>query len=194
MDLVVRMRKYLHENKTPFRIAYIPDPICWTEAPEKLKSLSNQRIRWHIGLIESIMYSKKMLFNPRYGITGLFSMPFYFIFEMIGPLIEVSGYIAFAILIFLGEISHPFAFLFFMLAVVFGILLSTLSVLLGEYSSRRYPRMSYVFIITFFSFLENLAYRQFISIIRTKAFLDIFRRKQDWGTMEKKGFSLSQQK
>lgn len=194
MDLVVRMRKYLHENKTPFRIAYIPDPICWTEAPETLKSLSNQRIRWHRGLIESIMHSKKMLFNPRYGITGLFSMPFYFIFEMIGPLIEVSGYVAFTILIFMGKINHPFAFLFFMLAIVFGILLSTLSVLLGEYSSRRYPRISYVFIITLFSFLENLAYRQFISIIRAKAFLDIIRRKQEWGTMEKKGFSLSKQK
>jgi cellulose synthase/poly-beta-1,6-N-acetylglucosamine synthase-like glycosyltransferase len=193
LDLVVRMRKYLHERKIPFRVAYIPDPICWTEAPETIKSLACQRIRWHKGLIESLMFSRKMLFNPRYGVTGLFAMPFYFIFEMLGPIIEVVGYAAFAVLVLMGEINRPFAILFFLLAVVFGIFLSTLSVLLGEYSSRKYPRISYVFIITLFGFLENIVYRQFISIVRTKAVADIFRRKHEWGTMEKKGFSLAKE-
>ena len=194
IDLVVRMRKYLHEQRISYRIAYIPDPICWTEAPETLKSLANQRIRWHQGLIETITYSKKMLFNPRYGITGLFAMPFYLIFEMVGPLIEATGYTLFAAMFFTGNINHPFALFFFLLAVVFGSLLSILSVLLGEHSSRQYPRMSYVFIITLFSFLENIFYRQFISVIRTKAFFDIFRGKQEWGEMKKKGFSIADQK
>jgi len=194
IDLVVRMRKYLHEQRISYRIAYIPDPICWTEAPETLKSLANQRIRWHQGLIETITYSKKMLFNPRYGITGLFAMPFYLIFEMVGPLIEATGYTLFAAMFFTGNINHPFALFFFLLAVVFGSLLSILSVLLGEHSSRQYPRMSYVFIITLFSFLENIFYRQFISVIRTKAFFDIFRGKQEWGAMKKKGFSIANQK
>jgi len=193
MDLVVRMKKYLHEHKIPFRVGYIPDPICWTEAPETLRSLSNQRIRWHRGLIECLMHCKKMLFNPRYGITGLFAMPFYFIFEMIGPLIEVAGYTAFVTLVILGELNRTFALLFFLFAVVFGILLSILSVLLGEYSARKYPRLSNVFIITLFSLLENLAYRQFISIIRTKAFVDVMRGKQEWGIMDKKGFSVAKQ-
>ncbi len=193
MDLVVRMRKFLHEHRIPFRMAYIPDPICWTEAPETLRSLANQRIRWHRGLIEALLHCKKMLFNPRYGTTGLIAMPFYFIFEMVGPMIEVAGYASFVVLIVLGELNQPFALLFFLLAVVFGILLSILSVLLGEYSSKRYPRMSYVFIITLFSFLENLAYRQFISIVRAKAFIDILRRKQEWGAMDKKGFSVAKQ-
>jgi len=110
IDLVVRMRKYLHEQRISYRIAYIPDPICWTEAPETLKSLANQRIRWHQGLIETITYSKKMLFNPRYGITGLFAMPFYLIFEMVGPLIEATGYTLFAAMFFTGNINHPFAY------------------------------------------------------------------------------------
>jgi len=193
MDLVVRMRKYLHEHNIPFRIGYIPDPICWTEAPETLRSLSNQRIRWHRGLIECLMHCKTMLFNPRYGTTGLFAMPFYFIFEMIGPLIEVAGYTVFVVLAILGELNRPFALLFFLFAVVFGILLSILAVLLGEYSSRKYPRLSYVFIITLFGFLENLAYRQFISIIRAKAFIDVLRGKQEWGVMDKKGFSIAKQ-
>lgn len=194
MDLVVRMKKYLIEKKIPFRVSYIPDPICWTEVPETVKSLSNQRIRWHRGLIETLTHSKKMLFNPRYGVTGLFAMPFYLIFELIGPVIEATGYVIFAVLLILGEINHPFALYFFLLAVVFGIFLSILSLLLGEYSSRRYPRLSYVFIIALFSFLENIIYRQFISVVRMKAFYDIFTKKQGWGEMKKKGFSLEGQK
>lgn len=193
IDLVVRMKKYLYEKKIPFRVIYIPDPICWTEAPETLKSLANQRIRWHKGLIETIIHNKKMLFNPSFGITGLFAMPFYLIFEMIGPLIEVCGYIIFAILIALGKIDHPFALLFFLLAVVFGILLSILAVFLGEYSSRKYPRMSYVFIISLLSFLENIVYRQLISMVRMKAFFDILTGRKEWGKMEKKGFSTAGQ-
>ncbi|MFQ6038917.1 MAG: glycosyltransferase [Candidatus Aminicenantales bacterium] len=191
MDLVVRMRKYLHETETPYRMVYVPDPICWTEAPESIRSLANQRIRWHRGLVESLMHSRKMLFNPRYGITGLFAMPFYFLFEMIGPVIEVLGYSVFAALVAMGKINSPFALLFLLLAVVIGVFLSILAVLLGEYSARRYPKLSYVFIITLFGFLENIMYRQLISVIRTKAFIDILRKKQEWGSIKKKGFSLA---
>src|SRR4030067_1302703 len=102
MDLIIRWRRHLHEQKTPFEIRFVPDPICWTEAPEVLKSLSNQRNRWHRALLETLMHNKVMLFNPRYGITGLFAMPFYFLFEMLGPFIELLGYIIFAVSIALG--------------------------------------------------------------------------------------------
>jgi cellulose synthase/poly-beta-1,6-N-acetylglucosamine synthase-like glycosyltransferase len=194
MDLVVRMRKYLHEKKIPFVFRFIPDPICWTEAPETLKSLAGQRNRWHRGLVESLVYSSKMIFNPRYGVTGMFAMPFYVIFEMLGPLIEVAGYVIFTVLVLMGRFNQPFAILFFLLAVVFGILLSLLAVLLEEYSTRRYPRLRDLIIIVAFGLLENIVYRQWLAVIRAMAFLDIARGKKDWGKMEKKGFSLESQK
>ena len=190
MDLVVRMRRYLHENKIPFEFRFIPDPICWTEAPETLKSLAGQRNRWHRGLVESLTYSSKMIFNPRYGITGMFAMPFYVIFEMLGPLIEVTGYIIFTVLVLLGQFDRPFAILFFLLAVVFGIILSLLAVLLEEYSTRRYPRLRDIIIIIAYGLLENVLYRQWLAVIRAMAFLDIAKRKEDWGEMKKKGFSM----
>ncbi len=194
MDLVVRMRKYLHEQKIPFDFKFVPDPICWTEAPETLKSLAGQRNRWHRGLIETLFHSRKMLFNPRYGITGLFAMPFYFIFEMLGPLIEVAGYIIFTIMVMLGQFNRPFALLFFLLAVVIGILLSLLSILLEEYSSRRYPHIKDIVIIVTFGLLENILYRQWLAVVRAKAFFDLAVGKHEWGEMEKKGFSLEGQK
>lgn len=194
MDLVVRMRKYLHETKIPFVFRFIPDPICWTEAPETLHTLARQRNRWHRGLIESLSHSAKMTFNPRYGITGLFAMPFYVIFEMFGPLIEVTGYAIFTLYVLLGDFNQPFAVGFFLLAVVFGVLLSLLAILLEEYSARRYPSLKDIIIIVAFGLLENFLYRQYLAVIRAMAFLDIAKGKKGWGKMERKGFSLENQK
>lgn len=193
MDLVVRMRKYLHEKKIPFNLEFIPDPICWTEAPETLKTLSRQRNRWHRGLAETLYHSRQMLFNPRYGITGMFAMPFYLIFEMLGPIIEVTGYIIFTVLLIIGEYNRPFALLFFLLAVVFGILLSLLSILLEEYSTRRYPRLKDIVIIIAYGLMENILYRQWLSVVRAKAFFDLALGKEEWGEMEKRGFAFESQ-
>ncbi len=43
-----------------------------------------------------------------------------------------------------------------------------------------------ILIITLFSFLENIFYRQWLSIIRAIAFLDFVKGKEEWGAMEKK--------
>lgn len=194
MDLVVRIRKFLHEKKIPFKLEFIPDPICWTEVPESLKTLSRQRNRWHRGLAETLYHSRKMLFNPKYGVTGLFAMPFYLIFEMIGPIIEVTGYIIFTVLLATGQYDGPFALLFFLLAVVFGILLSLFSILLEEYSSRKYPRLRDILIIMAYGLLENIVYRQWLAVVRAKSFFDLLKGKEEWGEMEKKGFAFENQK
>ncbi|HYH16306.1 MAG TPA: glycosyltransferase, partial [Flavisolibacter sp.] len=68
MELVVRMRRYMEENKLPYKVAYIPDPLCWTEAPATFKILGRQRNRWTRGTIETLKIHKVMFFNPRYGV------------------------------------------------------------------------------------------------------------------------------
>ena len=54
MELIVRMRRYMIEHEQKYRIVYIPDPLCWTEVPEKLKILSRQRNRWTRGNMETL--------------------------------------------------------------------------------------------------------------------------------------------
>jgi len=188
MDLIVRIKKYLHEHKKPFKIIFIPDPVCWTEAPETIKGLSQQRNRWHRGLIETLIHNITMFFNPRYGITGMLAVPFYTIFEMIGPIIEFSGYTLFAVFMILGKINYPFALLFFVVAVIFGMILSIMALLLEEFSRLRYPKLKDIFIISFSSIAENFVYRQFLSLVRTKAFFDLIKGKKSWEHIQKKGF------
>ncbi len=194
MDLVVRLRRHLHEQKTPYRITFIPDPICWTEAPERYRDLARQRNRWHRGLVQVLLGNLKMVFNPRYGMTGMLAMPFYLVFEMIGPLIELVGYGMFVWFVVRGQVDYPFAVKFFLLAVVYGMLLSLTAILLEEYSVHRYPRLVDIVVIAIFGVLENLGYRQWLSFVRAKSFLDLIRGRNEWGAMEKKGFALGNEK
>jgi cellulose synthase/poly-beta-1,6-N-acetylglucosamine synthase-like glycosyltransferase len=38
MELVLRMRRYMTDTKQKYEVTYIPDPLCWTEAPSDLKT------------------------------------------------------------------------------------------------------------------------------------------------------------
>ncbi len=87
-----------------------------------------------------------------------------------------------------GLVDTWFTLFFFLFAVVLGTLLSLLSILLEEYSSRRYPRLRDILILAVFSVLENLLYRQWLTVVRMIAFFDFYNGKQEWGAMQKKGF------
>ena len=193
MDLCVRMQKHMHEQKKPYRIHFIPDPICWTEAPESLRVLARQRSRWHRGLVETLVRYRRMFLNPRYGVAGMFAMPFYAVFEMAGPFIEFLGYALFASHIVLGRVNYPFAVMFFFVAVFYGTFISLLAILLEELSEHRYPRPRDILTLTAAGVVENLFYRQYLAVVRLWAFLEYLRGKNEWGSMEKRGFAKVEQ-
>ena len=187
MELVVRMHRIMREEKIPYRITFVPEPVCWTEVPESLKMLGRQRNRWQRGLIESLLSHRIMLFNPRYGVIGLFVMPFFFIFEMFGPIIEFLGYAVVLISFAAGFINIRFAILFFVVAIVLGVVLSVGSLVLEELTFKKYPRYRHVAALFIYSILENFGYRQLNTWWRFKGIIDIFRGKKSWGAMERKG-------
>ncbi len=188
MELVVRLHRMMRRKKRQYRITFIADPVCWTEAPEKLKILSRQRNRWQRGLIDSMFLNIQMLFNPKYGIIGLFAMPFFFFFEMLGPIAELTGYIVFFISWYFNIVTFTFALFFLAAAILLGIILSMGSLVLEELSFRRYPRIRHLVILFAYAVLENFGYRQLNTWWRFRGFLDHFLGKKGWGKMERKGF------
>ena len=58
MELVFRMHRHLRDRGIPYRIEFLPDPVCWTEVPEDLKTLARQRNRWQRGLMDSLRFHK----------------------------------------------------------------------------------------------------------------------------------------
>ena len=116
-------------------------------------------------------------------------MPFFFIFEMLGPVIELSGFIVFAFSLYFRIVNIQFAFLFILVAVIFGVVLSLSSLVLEELSVRKYPKYSHIIILFFFSIFENFGYRQLHTWWRFKGIIDYLKGKKEWGKMERKGIT-----
>jgi cellulose synthase/poly-beta-1,6-N-acetylglucosamine synthase-like glycosyltransferase len=188
MELVVRLHKIFRQGARPYKIVFVPEPVCWTEVPETLRVLKRQRNRWQRGTLDTVMIHRAMLFNPRYGVVGLFALPYYLFFEMLGPLIELTGYgITIAGLI-LGLVDPQLAVLFFTVSLLFGVLLSMSAVVLEELTQRRYAAPRDLIRLFLGAVVENLGFRQLLMIWRTQGLMDGLRGKQGWGAMERRGF------
>jgi cellulose synthase/poly-beta-1,6-N-acetylglucosamine synthase-like glycosyltransferase len=185
MELIVRLHRYGKERKTPTRVIFVPDPVCWTQVPSDYRSLLRQRDRWQRGLIESLMMHFRMFLNPRYGAIGLIGMPFYFFFEAIGPVIELLGYILIPILWFFSVLDVSFAIMFFAMAVLYNIMLSLLALIVDDLLFQRYDRASDLGKMMLSAFLEFIGYRQIMAVRRTAAFFTMLFRRQHWGRINR---------
>ena len=188
LELVVRLHRHLKQQKRKYRVVFVPDPVCWTEAPETLTVLSRQRNRWHRGLLQTLWMHRVILFNPKYGTLGMVAFPYFFVFELFGPFVEILGYLAVLTAFLLGMLNIEFFLLFVAVAILYGVFLSIAAVLLEEISFRRYPGWIDLTKLILFSILENFGYRQLLSIFKVKAFWDVIRRRRAWGRMDRTGF------
>jgi len=189
MEIIVRMHRKLRKDNPKLRITFIPDPVCWTEAPETFKVLRSQRIRWQKGTVESILLHKKLFMNPAYGWIGMVVFPYFALFEMLGPIIEIFGYGFFIFSLAFGFVTLSFAIAFLSTAILYGVVLSVLSVILEELSFQRYPKLSHLLKLITAAFLENFGYRQLTTWWRFQGMVEYFGGKRHWGQMEKKGFT-----
>jgi cellulose synthase/poly-beta-1,6-N-acetylglucosamine synthase-like glycosyltransferase len=188
MELIVRLHRISREARRPYRIVFVPEPVCWTEVPETLKVLQRQRNRWQRGTVDSLALHKRLMLNPRYGVLGMFAMPYFLLFEMLGPAIELLGYFVTIGGWALGYISTEIALLFFTVSILFGILLSMSSIVLEELTRRRYPGAADIARLFVAAIAENFGFRQLLTIWRTRGLIDGLRGKQGWGAMERRGF------
>ena len=187
MELVVRLHKHYRLAGKPYKIQFVPDPICWTEAPENLKTLRLQRTRWQRGLAESLSMNIGLLFHPKSGTAGWLAFPFTVIFEWLGPLIEVVGYVFMCLLFYFGMISLTAFLVFLLVAIGFGLLLSMSALLLEEMSFHIYPRASHLAWLMLAALVENFGYRQLTSVWRLMGLVSwVFFSKGRWGTMKRK--------
>ncbi|MFS0862187.1 glycosyltransferase family 2 protein [Fredinandcohnia sp. 179-A 10B2 NHS] len=189
MELIVRLHRLIKDRKAKKKIIYVPDPVCWTEAPESIKFLRRQRKRWHRGLFDSLWKHKTIMFNPKYGSIGLFAMPYFFFIEFLGPLVEFTGYILLVVSIFLERIYVEYAIIFFLLSLIYGSIYSMAAVLLEEWSMERYPKVRHFALLFFVSLTETIWYRPLTVLWRVEGMIEIVLGKKGWGEMVRKGVS-----
>jgi cellulose synthase/poly-beta-1,6-N-acetylglucosamine synthase-like glycosyltransferase len=192
-DLVVRMHRLFRDRRQPYRIEFVSEPVCWTEVPETLGVLGRQRRRWSRGLAQVLWTRRRMMGNPRYGRIGMVVLPYYLVFELLGPLIELLG-IATAVLGFsFGLLSPGFAALFFTVALGYGVLLSVMALLVEEMSYHRYERWRDLGAALVAAVVENIGFRQLHSWWRLQGLWQAMRGGTlDWGVMTRTGFTTEQ--
>jgi cellulose synthase/poly-beta-1,6-N-acetylglucosamine synthase-like glycosyltransferase len=187
MELVMRLHQRYRQAGTPYRIIFTPDPICWTEVPSDLRTLRRQRNRWHRGLMETLWRYRRMTLNPRYGAVGMVGMPYFWLFEALSPVIEVTGYLLLPIMFVLGIAEPSFVALFVVLALLYGILLSEMAVGIETMLLSRYPRVRDRLMLFAAAFLEFLGYHQILAVERLVSMFQIRRKRGIWGQMRRIG-------
>lgn len=189
-DLVVGVHKMMRDRGEAFRVVFLPEPVCWTEVPSTLKVLAKQRKRWSQGLGELLWKYRGMIGRPRYGVLGLVTMPYFLMFELVGPFIEVIGLATVVIGFVTGVLPLPLLAIYVGASVLLAVLGSLAAVLVEEVSFARYPRRRDVLALILAAIAEPFWFHFLHSWWRTVGLVRALRRTESgWGEMTRAGFT-----
>jgi len=190
-ELVIRIRKYMHTVvKQNYKVAFIPDPLCWTEVPSKFKILKNQRNRWTRGSIDTVLKHKNMFFNSRYGRMGVISYPYWVFFEWLSPIIETTGILYVLLMIIFSTIDVRIFLIMLLLVFSFSVFFSTFAVYYETRIFNRYKGYKFIISVILISLFEVLTYHPlnvFFSILGNYDFF-VKGSKKGWGNMTRTSF------
>lgn len=188
-ELIVRLHRIGADEKQPALIRFVPEPVCWTQVPTRLRDLETQRRRWQRGALETISLHGGMIVKPRYGNAGWLGLGSMALIDVIGPALEVAGYVAAFVLAVLGAISWSIFFALFAVVSSFGFLLSAAAIALEEVEIRRFSDRSASLQLLGAAFIENFGYRQISNFWRLHGCWDHIRRHRGWGQMTRAPFA-----
>jgi cellulose synthase/poly-beta-1,6-N-acetylglucosamine synthase-like glycosyltransferase len=190
MEIVFKMRRFMHEKKLPYTIEYMPDSLCWTEVPEDLKIFVNQRDRWARGNLETLFKHKDMFFNSKFGRLGLLSYPYWFFYEWLSPLLEFFGFITVLVFYYLGILYWDFFIAITVTVYMFSIMFSFYAILWDVCAYNEYSRTKDILILMLCAVIEPIVFHPIVvwSAVRgnIKKLLKI---KSGWGSQMRKGFA-----
>jgi cellulose synthase/poly-beta-1,6-N-acetylglucosamine synthase-like glycosyltransferase len=150
--------------------------VSYTEAPEKVKDLCKQRLRWYRGNFQALWKHRDAVYNPRYGFLQKLSFPHIAISMVFLPLAGLVNIVT-SITIFVngqGMILLP-TFLFF---CFLQFLLCVMAILLEDEDKK----------LALYAPLLLIGYKQFCDFIILRSLIDVlFRRKLKWTSAQRVG-------
>jgi cellulose synthase/poly-beta-1,6-N-acetylglucosamine synthase-like glycosyltransferase len=188
-ELVCRIHRTMRERKRRYGVVHISDPVCFTEVPETLKVLGKQRDRWQRGLLDTLWRHRNMIFRPRYGVIGMLVMPMFLTFELMGPFVELAGWAWFAKTVVFANTDRLFVALFFLVAFLWGYLLSIQGVVLEGIDRPGGRPFRQQLLLSLFAAGENFGYRQINLYWRIRGVWKFVVGEKSWGDMQRRGLS-----
>ncbi|MBL8028556.1 MAG: glycosyltransferase family 2 protein, partial [Fibrobacteres bacterium] len=199
MEIVVRLWRYYRDNGIKGNAVFVPTPVCWTEVPENGRNLFRQRTRWHLGLAETLYIHRDMIFEPKYGVTALFALPYSFIFEFLSPVIKLFAIIFIIAASLTGFIDGKVVFLFTTgVLLLTAIFTSTITVFIEAWSQHhgthlrdalRYRNFKDWFFMLIVAIAGDFSYSFFKMAAQLNGTLNFLRKKSEWNKFQRKGFN-----
>ncbi|WP_228100864.1 glycosyltransferase family 2 protein [Paenibacillus donghaensis] len=188
MNIIIKLHRYMLSHKLPYKVAFCPEAVCWTQAPDSYKIISNQRKRWGRGNLKNMIENRGMLFNPKYKVMGMITMPYNVLFETLNPYFRITGLLALIGYTLLDMTHWRILLTFFLLNFLSGYLLSVGAIVLEEIAFRRYKKLSDLWKMLLFSALKFVGYHQLGVLWRVQGHIQYLRKNNSWGTMTRQSW------
>lgn len=190
MNIIIKLHRHMLENNLPYKVAFCPDAVCWTQAPDTFKILGSQRKRWGRGNLKNMIEEGRFMFmRPKYKIMGWITIPYNIIFETLSPYFRITGLLALIGYALMDMSGWKILLVFSLINILYGTLLGIGSMLLEEIAFQRYPRIRDFFKMLIYTVLMFFGYRQLGILWRFLGHIDFFRKKTSWGTMVRTSFN-----
>lgn len=197
MEVVVRLYQFKRDKNMKPRTAFLPEPVCWTEVPDNGKNIFKQRSRWQQGLAETLKIHHKMILEPKYGMTGLIGLPYYFFFELFSPLIKIFSVIFIAVSAFYGTINFQWiALLIVSVMLITAIIMSSITAIIENWSQKqnavsrdalRYKSFKdWLWLVTA-GILAEFTYSFYKIAAQMDGLINFLKRKNEWNKFARKG-------
>ncbi|NQU34843.1 MAG: glycosyltransferase family 2 protein [Bacteroidetes bacterium] len=197
MEIVVRLWKYKKDNGINAKAIFLAEPVCWTEVPEEGKNLFKQRVRWHQGLSETLKIHWNMILEPKYGVTGMVALPYYFFFQLLSPIMKGLAIVVVTISLLTRTINYQrMLLLIISVFLITAIIMSSITVIIEYWSQKKYPANKNALRykgfggwswLIFANIFGELTYAVYKFVAQLKGIYNFLRRKNEWNKFERKG-------
>ena len=178
LDLIVRLRREYKGDQYRFRV--LPVTTCYTQVPRKVRHLKLQRIRWQLGLVQTLFQNLSLFMHPGHGALGLFAIPYFWFVEVLSPIIEAMALVLIPYAIFMNWISFETVMIYLGVGLGFNLFIT----LLGVYADNKYVSKKGTWSL-FMSLIQttfmHFGYKQLNSWWRLIALFKSFQKSASWG-------------
>ncbi|KGP74225.1 glycosyltransferase family 2 protein [Pontibacillus yanchengensis] len=195
MNIIIKLHRHMLDNKLPYKVEFVPDAVCWTQAPDSFKILGSQRKRWGRGNLKNMIdEGRHMFMRPRYKIMGLLTIPYNIIFETLSPYFRITGLLALIGYTMMDMTGWKILLAFSLVNIAYGTLLGLGSLLIEEIAFQRFPKVRDFFKMLGYTVLMFFGYRQLGILWRFLGQIDYFRKNNTWGTMTRTSWNAEDNK
>lgn len=170
-EMTARLHRKLTNAKKPHSIDLLPAPLSQNRAEKKATNIFAQQMQWQKALVSALWRNKSMTLNPKYGKAGTLDMPYYWFFDVLGPVLEILGCIIVPLGFAMGWIGAPFFWFFFAVEVLLGIVVSLASLMTQELIDSDHPSLTRLTRLVAAAILGNIGYRQVMLFCRVAGML-----------------------